>query len=60
MSAWILGGLPPFFLLYLALMRPEYLEPMLENKLGWVMLGVAAVMMAVGAFWLKKMVKVEV
>jgi tight adherence protein B len=60
MSAWILGGLPPFFLLYLALMRPEYLEPMISNKLGWIMLGVAAVMMTVGAFWLKKMVKVEV
>ena len=60
MSAWILGGLPPFFLLYLALLRPEYLDPMLHNRLGWIILGVSAVLMAVGAFWLKKMVKVEV
>jgi tight adherence protein B len=60
LSAWILGGLPVFFFGYLALMRPEYLKPMLTNELGWVMLGTAVVMMIVGAFWLKKTVKVEV
>jgi tight adherence protein B len=49
-----------FFFGYLALMRPEYLKPMLTNELGWVMLGTAVVMMIVGAFWLKKTVKVEV
>jgi tight adherence protein B len=60
MSAWILGGLPVAFFGYLALMRPEYLEPMLTSQLGWVMMGAAVVMLIVGAFWLKKMVKVEV
>jgi tight adherence protein B len=60
LSAWILGGLPIFFFGYLAIARPEYLEPMLTNQLGWVMLGAAVVMMIVGAFWLKKTVKVEV
>ncbi len=60
MSAYILGGLPPFFLAYLALLRPEYLEPMFTNKLGWIMLAGGFVMMVVGGFWMKKMVKVEV
>jgi tight adherence protein B len=60
LSALILGGLPPFFVGYLALARPTYLAPMLETRLGWIMLGGASVMMIVGAFWLKKTVKVEV
>ncbi|MDP9443233.1 MAG: type II secretion system F family protein, partial [Actinomycetota bacterium] len=29
LSAWILGGLPPAFVAYLALARPDYLRPML-------------------------------
>ncbi len=60
LSAWILGGLPPFFLAYLALARPDYLRPMIENPMGWIMIGFACVLMAVGTFWLKKAVKVEV
>ncbi|MGH3497558.1 MAG: type II secretion system F family protein [Nocardioidaceae bacterium] len=60
LSAYILGGLPPGFVGYLALARPTYLAPMLHNQLGWIMIGVACVMMTVGVFWLKKSVKVEV
>ena len=30
LSAWILGGLPPVFLLYLVLLRPDYLDPMID------------------------------
>jgi tight adherence protein B len=60
LSAWILGGLPVVFFAYLALARPEYLEPMLTNPMGWAMMGSAVVMLIIGGFWLKKMVKVEV
>ncbi len=60
LSAWILGGLPPAFVIYLTIARPEYLEPMLNTSAGWVMLGAATVMMAFGSFWLSKTVKVEV
>ena len=60
LSAMILGALPPFFVVYLALARPEYVSPMFHDPLGYMMLGAAAVMMAVGVFWLKKSVKVEV
>lgn len=60
LSAWILGGLPPVFFVYLLVLRPEYLDPMLGKPLGWMMLGAATVMMTLGAFTLKKMVKVEV
>jgi tight adherence protein B len=60
LSAWILGGLPPVFLLYLALSKPTYVEPLFKTPIGWVMLGMMAVLIAVGGFWMKKLVKVEV
>ena len=60
LSAWILGCLPPVFVLYLALVRGEYLEPMLTTPIGWALSGIAALMLAVAAFWLSKTVKVEV
>lgn len=60
LSAYILGGLPPFFVLYLTLTQPDYIAPMFNTTLGWVMCGVGLVMMTVGLFWMKKAVKVEV
>ncbi|MGH3471729.1 MAG: type II secretion system F family protein, partial [Nocardioidaceae bacterium] len=60
LSAWILGGLPILFTIYLTLARPTYIAPMYHNKMGWLMLGAAVVMMILGAFGLKKAIKVEV
>ena len=60
LSAIILGGLPPIFLLYLTLVRFEYVKPMFTSLLGWVMLGMMGGMMAIGSFWLSKTVKVDV
>ncbi len=60
MSAYILGGLPPFFTMYLLMVQPNYLDPMIHTTMGLMMLGVATVMMVVGMFWMKKTVKVEV
>jgi tight adherence protein B len=60
LSVWILGGLPPGFMLYLGLANPSYLEPMFRSPLGWAMLILMAIMLTVGIFWMKKVVKVEV
>jgi tight adherence protein B len=60
MSAWILGALPPGMFLYMMVSNPGYLSPMFTNVLGWVMLGGAIVMMGIGAFWMSRVVKVEV
>ena len=60
LSAIILGGLPPVFLLYLSLTNFDYVLPMFTSLLGWVMLGTMTGMMIVGGFWMSKMVKVEV
>ena len=60
LSVWILGGLPPGFMLYLALANPTYLEPLISTVLGYIMLGTMAVLLVAGIFWMKKLVKVEV
>ena len=60
LSAWILGLLPPVFALYLVLVRPEYLKPLVTETLGWLMLGLGVGLLAIGAFWMTKAVKVEV
>jgi tight adherence protein B len=60
LSAWILGILPPGFSLYLLLVRPQYLRPLVTDPLGWLMLSVGVLLLVVGAAWMSKAVKVEV
>jgi tight adherence protein B len=60
LSTWILGGLPPVFLLYLTLAKPSYVNPMFTTPVGWVMLSVMAVLLTIGVFWMMKVSKVDV
>ncbi len=60
LSAWILRMLPVVFALYLVIARPEYLEPLYTTVIGWIMIGGGVFLLAVGGFWLRKVVKVEV
>jgi tight adherence protein B len=60
LSAWVLGGLPPVFMLYLLLTKRDYLMPMFTEPAGWLMLGGAVVLLSVGGFWMSRLVKVEV
>jgi tight adherence protein B len=60
LSAWILGLLPPLFMLYLTITKWDYVKPMYTTPVGWLMLIVAGVILTVGSFWMSKVVKVEV
>jgi tight adherence protein B len=60
LSAWILGSLPVIFTLYLVLVKPGYLAPMLREGVGLLMIGMAVVLMVVGAVWISRVVRVEV
>ncbi|WP_143447530.1 type II secretion system F family protein [Kineosporia sp. R_H_3] len=60
LSAWILGSLPLVFGVYLVLVKPEYVRPMFGSPIGLAMVGLAALLLAVGAFWISRAVKVEV
>jgi tight adherence protein B len=60
LSAIVLGALPPLFLLYLLLTQGDYVTPLFTEPLGLVMLIGGGLWLAVGIFWMSKLVKVEV
>ena len=60
LSAWVLGLLPPLFLLYLVISKRDYVMPMFTEPMGWLMLGGAAMLLSVGVFWMSRLIKVEV
>lgn len=60
LSAWIIGGLPPAFMGYLVLTQRDYVMPMFTDPRGWVMLGLAVLLLGAGVFWMSRLVKVEV
>ena len=60
LSAYVLGGLPPVFLLYLTLTKPAYVHPLYTTPIGWVLCFAMALMLGVGMFWMMKVAKVDV
>jgi len=60
LSAMVLGGLPPAFLLYLVLANHDYVMVLFTRPLGILMLVAGATILSVGVFWMSRIVKVEV
>jgi tight adherence protein B len=60
LSAMVLGGLPPAFLLYLLLANRDYVMVLFTRPLGIAMLCGGALILGVGVFWMSRIVKVEV
>jgi tight adherence protein B len=60
LSAYILGGLPPAFLVYLTLSKPDYVKPLYTTPMGWILCIVMATLLSVGVFWMSKVAKVDV
>ncbi len=60
LSAVIIAALPPLFLLYLLLVRPEYVTLLFSTTLGIAMLVVAVVLQLLGVLWMRKIVNFEV
>jgi tight adherence protein B len=48
------------FLLYLALSKPDYVEPMFSTPIGWALCAGMSVLLGVGVFWMAKVAKVDV
>lgn len=59
MSAWFLGLLAPFLLLFISIKDPAYMKPMYHGAGLFVLFGLG-VMMVVGISVILKMVKIEV
>jgi tight adherence protein B len=60
LSCYVLGGLPPGFLLYLTLTKPDYVHPLFSTALGFILLAGMALLLGVGMFWMTKVAKVDV
>lgn len=60
LSAWVLLALPILLLISLLAFRREYLQPMFDSVLGLAMGFIGLLLMAVGGFWVSKVIKVEV
>ncbi len=57
-SAIILTGLPFVVAGALAFINPEYLGELFQGLVGWVMVGASAVLMVIGVFWIRRIVRV--
>jgi tight adherence protein B len=60
LSAYVLTAMPILLAAWLFTFRGEYLRPLYTQPLGIAMLLTAAVMVAVGAFWMSRLIKVDV
>ena len=60
LSAWVLGGLPPMFMLYLLMTNRDYVIVMFTEPLGWAMLIGAGMLLSLGVFWMSRLIKVDV
>jgi tight adherence protein B len=60
LSCYVLGGLPPGFLLYLTLSKPDYVHPLYSTPIGLILLVGSVTLLSVGMFWMSKVSKVDV
>lgn len=60
MQALVLLALPWVLVSLLALLSPSYIKPLVEERLGWCLLAAVLALEAVGAWWLRIIVRVRV
>jgi tight adherence protein B len=60
LSAWIIGLVPIVLAVYLAIVKPEFIELLITTPIGLLMLTMAILLELVGVLWISKMIKVEV
>jgi len=60
MSAWVLVLIP--FVLFVGIMvtTPSYLTQMINEPAGIKMIGIAFIMIVIGIFWLKRIIRIDV
>ena len=59
-SAIVLGFLPIGLGFAMCVINPEYIGQLFDTTLGNIMIGAALVAMAVGFFWMKKIIDIEI
>lgn len=59
LSAYILVALPVGMFLYMSVVNSSYIATLYTGLIGWILLGVAVVLLGVGSFWLGRVVKIK-
>lgn len=59
LSAYILVALPVGIFLYLSVANPVYMGAFYTGVLGWFMMGFSVLLLALGSFWLSRVVKIK-
>jgi tight adherence protein B len=60
MSGWIVTGMPIAMAGLFLLISPSYFKPMTEQLFGWLMLGAAGMLILMGNYFIRKVVKIDV
>ncbi len=60
MQGVVMGILPVVLVVYLAAYQPQYVAPLFEHPIGWLLLGGSAAWMAIGAFFIYHILAIEV
>jgi len=60
LSAWVLGLMPFAIGLYMFAVNPSYIGLLFTTRIGVVMLVVAGCLLIIGAYWMKKVVDIDV
>jgi tight adherence protein B len=60
LSAWVLTLLPIGIGLYMFSVNPDYIGLLFTDRLGWIFLGVAVILMGLGILWMRKIVNIDV
>ena len=59
LSGYILGGMPLALGAFMAVVRPDYVARFFSQPLGIVLLVVGAVLLALGALWMRAVVRID-
>ena len=60
LSAWILGLVPIVLFGVIWITTPSYLPPLLESPVGQKLIAFGFVMMVIGVFWMRKIIRIDV
>jgi tight adherence protein B len=59
-TGYVLMALPAFLALALSFINPEHMNVLFEEKMGQMMIVATIIMQAIGFFWIKQVIKIEV
>ena len=59
-TGYVLMALPAFLALALSFINPEHMNRLFEERIGQLMVVTSIIMQAIGFFWIRQVIKIEV